>query len=329
MSYYEYMQTFQDRTNFKGDLAELLGEVVGVFQLGTMNSFGVIEMGFEDFNIKLVTDKGTYLVKVFSKGRSNDQITRYVETIERAISGGVNHPVLHVDARGNTVFEDHGSSTRLIVTSFIQGKTFYELSRIPNEQELQAIAGEAVKIHALDYDPEYVFDGWAIPNMRWMFDKTREHLSPEGLGLVEKAFEYYEAIPFDELPKCFVHGDLIKTNTILGDDGRVYVIDFAVSNTYPRIQELAVMAANLLFDEKAKVAVGLKQRVAKAVDAYLKAGGQLTQLEKDNVFNYALPGAAMEYMGSVNERITGDTSEEIVYWENLGFNSLKEALGDL
>ena len=43
--------------------------------------------------------------------------------------------------------------------------------------------------------------------------------------------------------------------------------------------------------------------------------------------NYALPGAAMEYMGSVNERIVGDTSKEIQYWEKLGLDTLREALG--
>jgi Ser/Thr protein kinase RdoA (MazF antagonist) len=326
MPYDGYMHSFQERINFKGDISKLLIEVAEAFQLGGLVSFKIIEMGFEDFNVHLVTEKGQYIVKIFSKGRDNAQVVRYVETIKRAIAGGVSHPALHTNAEKKELFEDSDSGTKLIVTSYIQGKTFYELARIPNSEELTAIAAEAVKINALDYDPEYIFDGWAIPNMRWMFDKTKGHLSTEGSELVKKAFEYYDAIPFDELPKCFVHGDLIKTNTILGDDGKVYVIDFAVSNTYPRIQELAVMAANLLFDEKSDKILSLKDRVDMAVEAYLKSGGQLTQLEKDNVFNYALPGAAMEYMGSVNERVVGDTSEEIKYWEKLGLDSLREAL---
>ncbi len=211
--------------------------------------------------------------------------------------------------------------------AFIQGQTFYELSRTPTADELALINIEAVKINSMQYSPEYIFDSWAIPNMKWMFKKTKDHLSDEGLNLVQKAFEYYDKIPFDELPTCFVHGDLIKTNIILGDDNKIYVIDFAVSNVYPRIQELAVMAANLMFNEQSSEGLSLKQRVDIVIESYLKADDQLTQIEKDNVFNYALPGAAMEYMGSVNERVVGDTSEEIAYWEKLGLENLREALG--
>lgn len=39
-----------------------------------------------------------------------------------------------------------------------------------------------------------------------------------------------------------------------------------------------------------------------------------------------ITSAAMEYMGSVNERVAGDTSDEIAYWERLGLSGLREAL---
>ncbi len=41
----------------------------------------------------------------------------------------------------------------------------------------------------------------------------------------------------------------VEGNTIKGDDGKIYIIDFSVANWYPRIQELAVMAANLLHEK--------------------------------------------------------------------------------
>lgn len=210
---------------------------------------------------------------------------------------------------------------------YVHGKTFYDLSRIPNKDELIMICTEAVKINSMKYEPEYIFDSWAIPNMKWMYEKTKGHLSAEGLRLVQKAFKLYDSIPLNDLPQCFVHGDLIKTNLILGVDNKIYVLDFAVSNVYPRVQELAVMAANLMFDEKAESTMPLKDRTILVMDTYTAAGGELTQIEADNIMNYALPGAAMEYMGSVNERIVGDTSKEIQYWEKLGLDTLREALG--
>lgn len=318
---------FHDRINFNGKLDYLVWQVVDEFELGKVVSFNVIEMGFEDFNLKITTEKNTYVVKVFSKNRKDQEAARFVETIKQAIKAGVNHPTLYVDRTGKELYDNKALSIKLIVMDYVQGQTFYDLSRTPNTAELAKINAEAVKINTMNYSPEYIFDSWAIPNMRWMFEKTRNHLSVEGLALVQKAFEYYDKIPLNELPTCFVHGDLIKTNIILGDDGKIYVIDFAVSNIYPRIQELAVMAANLMFDEKSSEGLSLRRRVDTVTESYLAAGGRLTQLEKDNVFNYALPGAAMEYMGSVNERVVGDTSPEIEYWEKLGLENLREALG--
>lgn len=320
------LNNFHNRINYDGDLSDLVNQITDEYSLGSVFSFNIIEVGFEDFNIKLETSVGEYVIKVFSKDRTDIQIKRFVETIKRAINAGVNHPKLLTTREGNYIFNGI-TGVELIVMVYVHGKTFYDLLRTPSKDELMMICTEAVKINSMLYEPEYIFDSWAIPNTKWMYEKTKDHLSPEGLRLVQKAFELYDSIPLSDLPKCFVHGDLIKTNLILGEDSKIYVLDFAVSNVYPRIQELAVMAANLMFDEKAESATSLRERTNLVIDAYIATGGKLTQIETDNIMNYALPGAAMEYMGSVNERVIGDTSREIQYWEKLGLDTLREALG--
>jgi Ser/Thr protein kinase RdoA (MazF antagonist) len=315
-----------NRINFDGKLSDLINEISDIYYLGKVNSFRVIEIGFEDFNIKLITTKGEYVIKIFSKGRTIAQVKRYVETIKMALSCGVNHPKLISIHSGEFLFAKT-RDLQLIVMEYVRGSTFYDLSRTPNKDELMLICTEAVKINSMQYEPEYIFDSWAIPNMKWMYKKTKDHLSAEGLYLVKKAFSLYNSIPLNALPRCFVHGDLTKTNLIAGNDHKVYVLDFAVANVYPRIQELAVMVANLMFDEKAESTMSLREKVDLVVNTYIGAGGNLAQIEIDNLMNYVLPGAAMEYIGSVNERIIGDTSQEIQYWEKLGLDTLREALG--
>ncbi|TAH35159.1 hypothetical protein EYC59_02425 [Candidatus Saccharibacteria bacterium] len=159
-----------------------------------------------------------------------------------------------------------------------------------------------------------------------MFEQTKDALSPEGRELAEQAKAKHEAIPLEQLAKSFVHGDIIKSNVIVGDDGELYVIDFACANTYPKVQEIAVMAANLMFDEKQAIGSSLKERVAKVLEHYITAGGELNEADKEYTLDYAIAGAAMEYMGSVHERLKGDESEEIDYWERQGLISLQEAL---
>ena len=316
---------YQNRINFSGDFNHLINRIADSYKLGSVSGHSVVEVGFEDFNVRISTESGDYIAKIFSKNRTAGEIDRNVTNIELAIASGVNHPEL-MFCNGSALYSDTVSGLKMVVMRFIAGKTFYDLSVTPNSDDLALIAAEAVKINSIDYNPPYLFDSWAIPNMQWMFERVKDHLTDEGRRLVEGAFDHYGRIPLDELPKCYVHGDLIKTILIKGDDGKIYVIDFSVANTYPRIQELAVMAANLLFDEKSGNTKPLTERVDTVIAAYLDAGGTLTDLEKEHVFNYALPAAAMEYMGSVNERVTGDKSDEIAYWEKLGLNSLREAL---
>lgn len=317
---------FQDRIKYSGDLHALAENIVRDYGFGKVKSVEHVPIGFEDYNLKLRTKTGTYLVKIYAKTRWAEDILRNVEILKAVTKAGVNHPELFYDQTGSLLHIDTQTHLQMVVMKFIEGKTFYELGKAPTIDQLELIAREAVKINNADCHPAYIFDAWAIPNMQWMYQKVEKHLSPEGLELVTRAFNHFHAIPFDQLPKCFVHGDLTKANVILGKDHQIYIIDFSVANTYPRIQELAVMATNLLFEEKAKQTRPLRERLEEVMYSYLNAGGTLTKLERSSLFDYCLPGAAMEYMGSVNERVTGGDSEEIRHWENLGLQGLREAL---
>jgi Ser/Thr protein kinase RdoA (MazF antagonist) len=320
---------FQKRINYSGDIQELARRIADDYGFGKFKSAEPIATGFEDYNLKIHTKKGTYVVKIFSKQRWEEDILRNVEILKAVVAAGVNHPELFYDRNGQLLHVDIPTHLQMITMKYIEGKTFHQLGKPPTIDQLEVIAREAVKINKTNCDPPFLFDAWAIPNMRWMFHKVEDHLTPEIIGLLSQAFDRFNAIPFDQLTKCFVHGDLNKANLILGKDGRIYVIDFSVSNTYPRIQELAVMATNLLFDEKAKVAVPLRRRLEEVKNSYSNAGGVLTEVEEKYLFDYCLPAAAMEYMGSVNERIVSgdeDVAEEIRHWENLALKWLREAL---
>lgn len=320
------MADFHDRIHFDGSLEELYADIASDYGLGAIKDATVIQVGFEDFNVRLRATDQDVVVKVFSKIRDQDEITRNSNIVKIAVDHGVNHPPILLDADGNLLHTHKSSGLKMIVMKFIEGKTFFDMGQVPNDDQLALIAEQAVKINSIDYSPPYLFDSWAIPNIRWMYDRTKHDQSDEGRQLAEKALVKFEAIPLDNLPKCLAHGDLIKTNLIVGNDGTIYVIDFSVTNVYPRIQEVAVMAANLLSEEKDEAIVPLRSRVERVINAYQKAGGTLTDIEINHAFDYALAGAAMEYMGSVSERMKGDTSSEVAYWENLGLGTLKEAL---
>ncbi len=321
MSSHDIQNRLTDNSNVNAAVEDALKD----FDLGKITDQTVIAVGFEDYNVHLKTEQGEYVAKVFSKNRTDEEIRRNVEILRAVNDSDVHHPEIMKLPSGD-IYYVHSSGLSMVVMRYIPGKTYYELQRSPTEAELDLIAMEAYKINRLGIQPLPLFDSWAIPNFEWMYEQTKDFMNEEGLGLTTQALGHFRSLPLETLPKTFVHGDIIKSNTILGDDGRVYVIDFSVANIYPRVQELAVMAANLMADGEAEGAMTLRQRVDAVVASYLRAGGELTNEELQCVYDYALAGVAMEYMGGIYESSRGQDEAEVQYWQGLGLAGLREAL---
>src|SRR5690606_12517683 len=113
-----------------------------------------------------------------------------------------------------------------------------------------------------------------------------------------------------------------KANVIKGEDGKIYILDFSVANRYPRIQELAVIVANLLHDDSETTLEGKCEQVANEYSEF----NQLTEQERQHLPAYALAGVAMEFMGAHQEKyINGNDTEETDYWLSLGREGLRKA----
>lgn len=310
-----------DRLNYTGDLTPIVQGACVAYGLGILQNFSVIEVGYEDCNVIIEADEGKFLAKMFAKFRTPEDIQRYVTTIGKALEAGVRHPALVSTKNGEATYKSHDVTMALL--EFVEGKTFYDLGRAPDSSERTAIIKQAAKIHQINYKPDYLFDPWAIPNIRSMYDRVKQHISSEDMSLVKEAISRYEAIPIADLPHAFVHGDMIKTNMLKGDDGKVYVLDFSVANWYPRIQELAVIVSSLLPEEGS---LSIVERCEIAAREYGRFN-PLTELEKKSLPAYALAGAAMEFMGAHQEKyINGVESEENEHWLRVGREGLRGAL---
>lgn len=309
-----------DRLNYSGDLTPIVQDICRVYELGTLKDFSVIEVGYEDCNVIIDTDHDRFLAKMFAKFRTPEDIQRYVTTIQKVIEAGVHHPELLMAPADEVAYTTHDIT--LSVLKFVEGQTFYGLGRAPTDNERKAVIEQAAKINSIDYKPPYLFDSWAISNIRSMFDRTKEFVAPEDLALVERAMEQYEAIPVDTLPHAFVHGDIIKTNTLKGNDGKVYILDFSVANWYPCIQELAVIVSSLLHEEDGP---SIKERCDLVASGYSQFN-PLTEAERQHLPAYALAAVAMEFMGAHQEKfINGVDGEENDYWLTLGREGLRRA----
>jgi Ser/Thr protein kinase RdoA (MazF antagonist) len=315
--------TPQDRLSYIGDLRPVISRVCSSYTLGELVDYSLIEIGYEDCNVTITTAQGKFVAKIFAKKRTSEEIGRYSDIMERVVAAGVQHPRLHA-TNGKTVYHDSETGLSLVLMDFIEGETFLSLNRAPTVEERRLIIEQAAKVNAVDLQPAPLFDSWAIPNIKVMVDKVRSFIEPGDMNLVEEVVRRFDSIPLDSLPHGFVHGDFTKANIMKGVDGRMYILDFSVANWYPRIQELAVIVANLLHDSEQ--GPSLQKRCDLVANEYSEIV-KLTPEERKHLFDYSLAGVAMEFLGSHQEKyINGNDTDETNYWLRLGREGLRSAL---
>ncbi len=314
----------RSRLEYRGDLGPVVERLCVAYGIGAPLGYSVIERGYEDCNVIIQTSGGKYVAKMFAKYRTPENIARYGEMMGEVMNGGVNHPaILRTKDDGVIVYSDR-QGVSMALMDFVEGRTFQETDSVPDEAERRAVLEQAAKINRIGYHPSYLSDSWAIPNIGESYRKVKNLIEPDDLKLVETVLERYGEIPIDELPSCFVHGDFTKGNVLKGDDGKIYILDFSVSNWYPRIQELAVIAANLFHGEQEDQS--LRERVEYILREYDELN-PLTPVEKRYLYDYALAGVAMEFLGAHQEKfLNGNASEETEYWMKLGREGLRREL---
>ncbi len=141
---------FQSRINFSGNLDTFLEYVVQVYSLGDLQSFRVIENGYEDFNISLHTDTGNYFLKIFEKDRTASLCEEYIQKIQSAIANGVPHPKLYPYKGTDLCKFVHSEGTAFMcLMEFIYGSTFYELGTKPTPSVLFTVISSQPILYAL------------------------------------------------------------------------------------------------------------------------------------------------------------------------------------
>ena len=143
----------------------------------------------------------------------------------------------------------------------------------------------------------------------------------EDLVLIKPLISKFEELNIERLPHCFVHGDIISTNVIKAKN-KLWIIDFAVSNYYPRIQELAVLSCNLFFDEESKK--NSTENLKIALKEYQEIVS-LTQNEIKALPTYIELAHGMHLLSANYEKVKNNNqTKENEYWINQGRIGLKQ-----
>lgn len=246
-------EKFFQRINYKGKLSGISLEICHDFKLGEFISNKLIAIGYEDFNFILKTKNNKYVVKIFSSFRTDRDCARIVDIMQKTIDRKIAIPKLLKSKQGYLCkTKVNNTKLRLCVMDFIDGKDFYRLKQKANSNEIKFLARQASLINSLEIKPKFIYDAWAITNFAKEFKKKGRYLNTKDYGKLLSLVNEFKNLNIQKLPRCFVHGDIISPNVMKDRNGKIWIIDFSVSNYYPRVQELAVLACNMFFNENNK-----------------------------------------------------------------------------
>lgn len=145
------------------------------------------------------------------------------------------------------------------------------------------------------------------------FEDKKQYLNERGYKKLSELLIRFKDIDMKKLPYAFTHGDIISTNIMKDNNGKLWIIDFAVSNYLPRIVDLAVSSCNLCLNpESIKETRSKTKMILKEYEKYNK----LTDYEKE-VFPIFFDIANAMGILQISYLISqGETSEEDKFWYN-------------
>ncbi len=316
-------EIFKQRIGFKGDLKEIAKIICKDFNLGDFFNCEIILIGYEDFNFSLTTTKGKFFVKIFSNERTLDDCKRNVEIVVKSIEARISVPKLYLSKQGYLhLLKTSQSTLRICVMDFVDGKDFFTSKATINHQDMLLLGYQASLINSIRIKPLRIYDSWAITNFPQEFEKKSQYLDPDNLKLVKPLLEEFQNLKIESLPHCFAHGDIIRTNVIKDKNDQIWIVDFSVSNYYPRIQELAVLACDILFNPENKKES--EQNLKRALKEYQKII-KLTPRELSSLPTYIKLAHAMHILCATYEKkVKNNKSKENEYFLGIGKAGLRQ-----
>jgi Ser/Thr protein kinase RdoA (MazF antagonist) len=309
--------SFRNRIGYDGKIEDISDAVCKGFNLGKLLSDKLITVGYEDFNLAIETNKGKYFAKVFANYRNDEDCQRYIDIMSATINAGVKTPKLIKSGHGYLKrLEVNGTKLRLCLMDYVEGRTIFDLKEYLNHDEIRFIAKQAAIINSINIKPKFMYDSWAITSIDKEFRERGKCLSSNDMKLIKPLIKEFKDLRIEELPHSFVHGDILTTNVMKDDNNDLWIIDFSVSNYYPRIQELAVLACNLFFNPENKEETENNLKIA--LKEYQK-NIQLTERELSVLPTYTKLSHAMHVLNANYFKIAeNNTSEENEYWLQQG-----------
>lgn len=326
------------RVNVDFSLEELVDQAVRQFDLGAVKNFELIQHGYQDLNVKVSTERGDFIIKVFSKRRTLTNVEEQTRALRFFHENGLPVPILVPceTPRGdlelfNVIFGRYGDAY-VAVFEFFKGPSFDEIK--PKDTDFVYLAGCLARMHKLSFKISGYYDDWGAANLLNEFVEkgsllavnvpgTKKAMVPaEDRKSIEKIVERMQMVDLSRFRQCVIHGDLYRSHALKKGEFDYCIIDFGCMDFNAAILDLAIFAAHFCLDgteEPAEI-----RRIIELVEhSYRTAGGTITHAEKEVMPLLMGASYAAYVIATANLIVNGDTSKQTKGWLEIALRKLR------
>lgn len=313
------------RVDSRIDKNRLVKEIVRDYKLGHIKKFRQIHEGFEDYNIRLETTKGVFLLKLFSQYKSFRHVKDNVRGLLAFQKAGVRVPRLYKTAKGDYLYYYETKEVMVLgcVMEYFKGKSFFKQRREPTVSQMKGLVKDIAKINTVKFKPLGVYDVWVVQNVAFEFEKKCRFLSKGDIALMKPIVQKVKRLNYSKCTKGTIHGDIQRSNVLKNKSGDIRVIDFSVMEYNAIAIELATFLALFCINPS-------KTSPKKAISIYKEVIGEYLKHKKLKLYDLKMIPELMSgtyaancLSASYELRGKGNDTSETHYWIDLGSLGMK------
>jgi homoserine kinase type II len=215
-----------------------LGTFIASYDLGALLSYKGIAEGVENTNYLVHTEKGPFILTLYEKRVSPDDLPFFLSLMEHLAGAGITCPTPVRDAQGHLLRELAGRPAALV--TFLEGVWI----RRPQPHHCLALGQAMAKLHLAGQS----FQGrrsnaLGVAGWRPLYQRFHSRADEIGKGLsaiIEQELAHLEANWPADLPQGIIHADLFPDNAFFLGDRLSGLIDFYFACTDALAYDVAI-----------------------------------------------------------------------------------------
>ncbi|WP_310621079.1 homoserine kinase [Flexibacterium corallicola] len=204
--------------------AEELSSFIELYDVGTLLSYKGIAEGVENTNFLVQTDKGHYILTLYEKRVSPDDLPFFIGLKQHLAKGGISCPTPIIRRDGKVLGELAGKPAAMV--SFLNGMSI----RKPKLQHCEELGKGLAQLHLAGRGfPQQRPNTLSVDGWEPLFEASKDRAGEVKAGLAtELRTELDELLNLwpRDLPSGVIHADLFPDNAFFLGDNLSGIIDF-------------------------------------------------------------------------------------------------------